>query len=708
MVYRFRAHAACALSVISLMAVNARAAGTNPLFSVSTLPFQAPRFDQIKDSDYAPAFEKGMVDHLREIQEIADSRAAPDFENTIVAMERSGRLLDRVGETFFAVYQANGDDALNGVQSAEAPRLSQHWDSVYLNARLFQRVKTLYDRRATLSLNDEQAMLLEVYYQQFVHAGALLSAPDKRRLEALNTRISTLETLYAQKLVASARDAALVVDSAQALAGLDAGEVASASKAAEARKLTGKWVMPLQNTTQQPALSSLNRRETRQTLFQQSWTRAEKGDANDTRAIISELARLRAQKAALFGYPDFASYTLYDQMARTPQAVETFMRKLVPATAAAQKREAAVLQTAMRKDGEDLTLRPWDWAYYSEQVRREKYDLNQDEVKPYFELGTVLRDGVFYAANQLYGITFRQRSDIPVYNPDVMVFEVTDQDGSPLGLMYFDYFKRDNKFGGAWMTNMVGQSSLLGTRPVICNVANFTKAAPGQPQLITSSDVTTMFHEFGHALHGLFASQTYPMLSGTSVARDFVEFPSQFNENWATDPKVLAHYARHYKTGAAMPEALAAKIRKSAHFNQGFALGEVVAAAQLDMKWHALPGTAPRQDVDAFEARALAETGLDVTDVPPRYRSSYFLHIWGNGYAAGYYAYLWTEMLDQDAFSWFQQHGGLTRANGQRFRDMILSRGHTMDYGPMFRAFYGKDPDIGPMLDHRGLGEVAP
>ncbi|GBR48469.1 peptidyl-dipeptidase DCP [Gluconobacter roseus NBRC 3990] len=685
------------------LATEAYAASTNPFFSASTLPYQAPRFDQITDSDYAPAFERGMAEHLREIKAIAGNRAAPTFDNTIAAMERAGQTLNRVQMTFYGVYQANTDDTLDKVQSQEAPRLTAHEDEVYLNAKLFARVKSLYDRREKLNLTPEQAQLLDIYYQQFVHAGAQLSATDKTKLRAINTRLSNLETQYEQKLIASAKNGALVVDSKKALAGLDDNTIASAAKAAQERGLTGKWVIPLQNTTQQPALSSLTDRETRQALFEQSWTRAEKGDENDTRATIAELAELRAQKAALFGYPNFAAYTLYDQMAKTPEAAENFMQQLVPATVAEQKREAEVLQKAIHKDGGKFDLKPWDWEHYSDKVRRAKYNLDQDEIKPYFELKTVLTDGVFFAANQLYGITFQQRTDIPVYQPDVMVFEVHDKDGSPLGLMYFDYFKRDNKSGGAWMSNFVGQSKLLGTKPVIYNVANFTKAAPGQPQLITSDDVTTMFHEFGHALHGLFADQTYPSLSGTSVARDFVEFPSQFNENWALDPKVLSHYARHYKTGAPMPKALVEKIRKAAHFNQGYALGEIVAAAELDMKWHSLPATAPRQDVDKFESDALNSTGLDVAAVPPRYRSSYFLHIWSNGYSAGYYAYLWTEMLDQDVFSWFQEHGGLTRENGQRFRDMILSKGHTMDYGPMFRAFYGRDPDITPMLVHRGL-----
>ena len=702
MAFNFRLAAVLAVSAFSL-SVEAHAASTNPFFSASTLPYQAPRFDQITDSDYAPAFERGMIEHLREIKAIANNRAAPTFDNTIAAMERAGQTLNRVQMTFYGVYQANTNDTLDKVQSQEAPRLTAHEDEVYLNAKLFARVKSLYDRREKLTLTPEQAQLLDIYYQQFVHAGAQLSATDKTKLRAINTRLSNLETLYEQKLIASAKNGALIVDSKKALDGLDDNTIASAAKAAQERGLTGKWVIPLQNTTQQPALTSLTDRETRQALFEQSWTRAEKGDENDTRATISELAELRAQKAALFGYPNFAAYTLYDQMAKTPEAAENFMQQLVPATVAEQNREAEVLQKAIRKDGGKFDLKPWDWEHYSDQVRRAKYNLDQDEIKPYFELKTVLTDGVFFAANQLYGITFQQRTDIPVYQPDVMVFEVHDKDGSPLGLMYFDYFKRDNKSGGAWMSNFVGQSKLLGTKPVIYNVANFTKAAPGQPQLITSDDVTTMFHEFGHALHGLFADQTYPSLSGTSVARDFVEFPSQFNENWALDPKVLSHYARHYKTGAPMPKALVEKIRKAAHFNQGYALGEIVAASELDMKWHSLPATAPRQDVDKFESDALNSTGLDVAAVPPRYRSSYFLHIWSNGYSAGYYAYLWTEMLDQDVFSWFQEHGGLTRENGQRFRDMILSKGHTMDYGPMFRAFYGRDPDITPMLVHRGL-----
>ncbi|MGI4746580.1 MAG: M3 family metallopeptidase [Janthinobacterium lividum] len=676
---------------------------TNPFAIESTLPFHAPRFDLIKDGDYEPALEQGMAEQIAEIDRIANNPASPTFANTLVAMERSGRMLDRVTQTFFGVVQANTDDALAKVQKTEAPKLAQHLDAIYLNPKLFARVQAIYAARDTLKLDPEQRQLLEIEHQQFIHAGAQLSESDKAKLRTLNTQLSTLETSFQQKLLAAGKDGALVVSDKAELAGLDDAQIAAAARTAHDRKLDNKWVLTLLNTTQQPALQPLENRTTRQALFERSWNRAEKNDANDTRDTIATMAQLRAQKAALLGYPNYAAYVLFDQMAKTPEAVQRFMAQLVPATQAEQKREAADIQAMIDKDGQSFKLAPWDWQHYAEQVRRAKYDLDENAVKPYFELDTVLQDGVFFAANKLYGITFKKRTDIPVYDPDIRTFEVFDKDGSPLGLAYFDYFKRDNKTGGAWMSTFVGQSKLLGTKPVIYNVANFPKPAPGQPALISFEDVTTMFHEFGHGLHGLFANETYPSLSGTNVARDFVEFPSQFNEHWALDPTVFAHYARNYKTGAAMPQPLVDKIKKSAKFNQGYALGELITASELDMDWHALPASAPKQDVDRFETDALAKSGLDTTDVPPRYRSSYFLHIWSNGYAAGYYAYLWTEMLDDAAFSWFGAHGGLTRVNGQHFRDTILSRGHTADYGTMFRAFYGKDADIQPMLRHRGL-----
>jgi peptidyl-dipeptidase Dcp len=682
---------------------NAALPASNPFAKVSTLPFQAPRFDLIKDGDYQPAMEAGMAEQAIEITRIANNRAAPTFDNTIVALERSGRMLDRATSAFFGVVQANTNPTLDKVQEIESPKLTQHSDSIYLNTKLFARIQAIYARRATLKLTPEQRQLLEVYHGNFIRAGAQLNPADKAKLRKLNTTLSSLETAFQQKLLAAAKDGALIVDDKARLAGLDDGTIAAAAKDAAERKLDGKYILPLQNTTQQPALQNLANRDTREALFEQSWTRAEKGDANDTRATIREIAWLRAQKAKLLGFATWGDYVLQDQMAKTPKAAKAFMAQLVPALAAEQKSEAAELQRTIRAGGEDFTLKPWDWDRYAERVRKAKYDLDENEVKPYLELHAVLEKGVFYAANQLYGLTFKRRTDIPVYQPDVMVYTVYDMDGSELGLMYFDYFKRDNKSGGAWMSNFVGQSYLLKTKPVIYNVANFTKPAAGQPALISFDDATTMFHEFGHALHGLFASQVYPTLSGTNTARDWVEFPSQFNEHWALDPKVLANYAKDYRTGAPMPQALVDKIKKAAKFNQGYALGEVVEAAMLDMDWHSLPASAPRQDVDAFEKQALDSMGLDTADVPPRYRSSYFLHIWANGYSAGYYAYLWTQMLEHDSYHWFMDHGGLTRENGERFRDLILSRGHTEDYGPMFRAFYGKDPDIGPMLEEHGL-----
>jgi peptidyl-dipeptidase Dcp len=691
------------IGAVSAMMVAAPARAANPFATASNLPYQAPRFDIIKDSDYQPSFEQGMKEQLSEIQQIANNPAAPTFENTVAAMERSGRMLDRVNNTFFGVVQANTNPVLDKVQTVEAPKLAAHTDAIFLNAKLFQRVKTLYDARAGLKLDAEALQVLTLYYRQFVHAGALLSDTDKARLQAINKEDASLETRFQQKLIAAAKAGALVLDDKAQLAGLTDAEIASTVEAAKGRGLKGKYVIPLQNTTQQPLLTSLSNRSVREKLFNNGWTRAEKGDANDTRAIISRLAVIRAQKAKLLGYPNYSAYVLYDQMADSPEKVEKFLGQLVAPTRVKAADEARLIQAAIDKDGEHFELKPWDWQRYAEQVRKERYDLDENALKPYFEIHKVLTDGVFYAANKLYGLTFKQRHDIPVYQPDVMVYEVFDQDGSSLGLMYFDYYKRDNKNGGAWMSNFVEQSKLLGTKPVIYNVANFTKPAPGQPALITFDDVSTMFHEFGHALHGLFANQTYPFVSGTNVARDFVEFPSQFNEHWALYPEVLRHYAVNHKTGTPIPQSLVDRIKASQTWGQGYSLGELLAASELDMKWHTLPADAPRQDVDAFEIKALKETGTDFPNVPTRYRSSYFLHIWANGYASGYYAYQWTVMLDDDAYAWFTAHGGLTRANGQRFRDLILSKGHTLDYGPMFRAFYGKDPDIGPMLEHRGL-----
>jgi peptidyl-dipeptidase Dcp len=689
-------------SVLLTLSVPA-AFAANPFAAPSPLPYHAPEFDKIKDGDYAPAFAQGIKQQQAEIDAIAGNAAAPTFENTIMAMEKSGRMLDRVSETFFNVQQANTDPALDKVQSDVTPLLAAHQDSIYLNAKLFARVKAVYDARASLKLDPEALQLLTLYYRQFLHAGANLSDPDKSKLRDINKRDASLEAAFEQKLVAATKASALVLDSKAQLAGLSDDQIATAAHEADSRGLKGKFVIPLQNTTQQPLLLSLANRDVREKLFSARWFATEKSGKNDTRAAIAEIAQLRAEKAKLLGYPDFASYTLYDQMADTPAKVNSFLTQLVAPAGAKAKEEAKLIQAAIDKSGPHFGLKPWDWERYADKVQKERYDLDDSELRPYFELDNVLQNGVFYAANRLYGVSFKERHDLPVYQPDVRVFEVFDKDGSTLGLMYFDYFKRDNKAGGAWMNNFVTQSRLLGTKPVIYNVANFTKPAPGQPALLSFDDVTTMFHEFGHALHGFFADQTYPTVSGTNVARDFVEFPSQFNEHWALYPDVLKHYAVNSKTHQPIPQALVDKIKKSQDWGQGYALAELLAASELDMQWHALKADAPRQDVDKFESQALKNTHTDYPDVPPRYRSSYFLHIWANGYAAGYYAYQWTVMLDDDSYDWFIRHGGLTRANGQRFRDMILSKGHTMDYGPMFRAFYGKDPDIGPMLVDRGL-----
>ncbi|MGB6687431.1 MAG: peptidyl-dipeptidase Dcp [Terracidiphilus sp.] len=677
----------------------------NPFYSPSTLPFHVPPFDKIKDGDYQPALDEGMAQQLAEVGKIADNPAPPTFENTLVALEKTGRLLDRVNQAFNCVTGANTDPELQKVEEYEAPRLSAEQDEIYLNARLFARVKAIYDERASLHLDAELLRLVEYDYKLFVHEGANLSDADKARLRKINEEDSSLSNAFMTKLLAATKAGAYSTTDAAALAGLSEAPMSAAAEAAHERKQQG-WVVTLQNTTQQPDLTFLTNRATRQALFEDSWNRAEHGDANDTRDTIARLAQLRAQKAALLGFPNYAAWVLTDQMAKTPEAALHFVDALVPASTAKAASEAQDIQALIDAQHGGFALAPWDWNFYAEQVRKAKYDLDEDQVKPYFELDNVLQNGVFYAAHQLYGLTFKERHDIPVYQPDVRVFDVFDADGKPLALFYCDYFKRDNKNGGAWMDSLVTQSKLLGMLPVVYNVANFEKPAPGQPALITFDDVTTMFHEFGHGLHGMFAATEYPSLSGTQVARDFVEFPSQFNEHWASYAEVFDHYARNYKTGAPMPAELSAKIKKAATFNQGYRLTELLAAAELDLQWHTLPASAPLENPDTFEKDALSRTHLWLSAVPPRYRSSYFLHIWENGYAAGYYAYLWTEMLDDDAFQWFEDHGGLTRANGDRFRSMVLSRGNTEDLARMYSAWLGAEPSIEPMLKFRGLSEA--
>ena len=676
----------------------------NPFAQPSSLPYQAPAFNHIRNADYQPAIEEGMRRQRAELDSIARQQASPTFENTIVALERTGDLLNRTLRVFEAVVQANTNDTLQRVQTEEAPKLAALSDARYLDSRLFQRVHSVYQRRATLHLTPEQKTLVERYHLDFVRAGAQLPESAKDRLRQLNQEEARLSTNFENTLLAAAKAGALVLDDRTQLKGLSEGEVAASAEAAKERGLAGKYLIPLQNTTQQPALASLEDRSVRQRLFEASIHRADRGDSNDTRAIVRRLAALRIERAKLLGFSTFAGYALANQMARTPEAAIGLVNQLVPPATRKARAEAAKMQALIDAQKGGFSLAPWDWQYYAERVRLAEYNLEESQLKPYLSLDRVLQDGVFYAATQLYGITFKERKDLPVYHPDVRVFEVFDRDGTPMALFYADYFKRDNKGGGAWMDTFVDPSGLRGTKPVVYNVANFTKPAPGMPALLTFEDVTTMFHEFGHALHGLFAHVQYPLLLNTP--RDFVEFPSQFNEHWALEPDVFARYARHYQTGAPMPQDLVERIKKSSTFNQGYATTEYLAAALLDLAWHTLPDGTPEQDVEAFERQALTRYHVDLPEIPPRYRTTYFAHIWGGGYSATYYAYLWSEVLDHDAYAWFVEHGGLTRENGQRYRDMILSRGSTEDLGALYRAFRGRDPSIKPLLQQRGLEET--
>jgi peptidyl-dipeptidase Dcp len=673
----------------------------NPFLAASPLTYQAPPFDRIHDADYEPAMQEGMAQGLAEIQRIAGQSDPPTFDNTVVAMERSGEFLTRVAKVFFAMTGANTDDALQRVAQGIAPKLAAYHDAIYLDPKLYARIKALYDHRD--AMDAESRYLTERYHRDFVRAGAELSEADKEQLRALNKQESSLSTDFAQKLLAANKAGAVVVDQQTELEGLSPGDIAAAAEAAKGRKLDGKWMLTLQNTTQQPEQSSLLDRATRERVFRASTERAEHGDANDTRQDILRLAELRARKARLLGFPTWAAYVLEDQMAETPAKAIQLLNDMAPAAVAKARAEAARMQQLVDHDKGGFKLAPWDWQLYSEKVRHADYALDDAEIKPYFEIDRVLRDGVFFAAHELYGLSFHERHDLPVWQPDVRVFEVFDADGKSFALFYADYFKRDNKNGGAWMDTLVDQSGLLGTHPVVFNVCNFTKPAPGQPALLSFDDVRTMFHEFGHALHGLWSNVKYPTLAGTAVPRDFVEFPSQFNEHWASEPRVFANYAKHYQTGAAMPAELVKKIDRARKHNQGFMLTEYLAAALLDMAWHTTPESEPVKDVDAFETEALHRYGVDFPLVPPRYRTSYFAHIWGGGYSAGYYAYLWSEVLAHDAYQWFVENGGMTRKNGDRFRDMILSRGHTQEMAPMYRAFRGKDPSVEPLLEFRGL-----
>ena len=677
----------------------------NPFFDESPLPFHYPPFDRIDDSLYRPAFERGMAEQLAEVEAIANAPEAPTFENTLVALERSGRVLERVSQVFFNLTSADTNDTLDAIRSEMAPKLSAHSDRILLNAALFERVRALYELREELDLDDESRRLLEEYYTDFVRAGAQLPAAEQERLREINAELAGLETTFSQNVLSEVNASAVAVDTREALAGLTESEIEAAAAAAADRDLGGQFLIALRNTSGQPPLASLENRDLRRRVMEASLARGSQGGEFDNRTVVSRIARLRAERAALLGYPNHAAYSLERQTARTVGAVNERLASLAPAAVANASREAADLQAIAAAGGLDHEVAAWDWAYFTEQVRAERYAFDTAALRPYFEMDNVLRNGVFHAANRLYGLSFQERTDLPVYHPDVRVFDVIDADGEPLALFLADLYARPSKRGGAWMSSFVSQSDLLGTRPVVANCLNVPKPPAGEPTLLTFDEVETMFHEFGHALHGFFSAVRYPYFSGTAVPRDFVEYPSQVNEMWATWPEVLRNYAVHHETGEPMPGDLLDKVLASETFNQGFATTEYLAASLLDQAWHQLAAdeVPDAGGVVAFETAALDAAGVALETVPPRYRSTYFSHIWSSGYSAGYYSYIWAEVLDADTVEWFRESGGLTRENGDRFRGMLLSRGGSRDAMELYRAFRGREPDIAPLLARRGL-----
>jgi peptidyl-dipeptidase Dcp len=682
---------------------------SNPLAELSALPYRLPRFDAIKDSDFEPAFEAGMAEQRAQVDAIARDPQPPDFENTLVALERSGGMLDRVSKVFFNLDASNTDPQIQAVRQKMAPKLAAHRDAIFLNPDLFARVEAVWRGRADLGLDPESLQLAQRYQTLFVRAGARLAAPDQTRLRQINERIAELTTRFQQNVRKATNDGAVVVDEASALEGLSAEQIGAAAQAARARGLEHQWAIALQNTTIQPVLAQLKNRALRERIYRASIGRAAGGDADNT-GVIAELVKLRAERAHLLGYPDHAAYVLADEAAGTSAAVNRMLGELAPAAVAKVRRDAGELQAlidaqARAAHAPGFQLQAWDWAYYVEQARKARFDLSDSDVKPYFEMNRVLQDGVFYAAHELYGLTFKARDDLPRYHPDVRIYEVFDADGSRLALLLTDFYARESKQGGAWMNEFVGQSRLERTQAVVIINLNVAKPAEGQPALLTFDEATGMFHEFGHALHGMLSSVNYPLLHGTVTPRDFVEYPSQFNEMWAREPAVLAHYARHFKTGQPMPPDLLEKVLAAQKFDQGYATTEYLAAAMLDQSWHQIgPERAPpASQVMGFEKAALGRAGVDLAAVPPRYHSPYFMHIFAGGYSAGYYAYLWSEVLARDTEQWFHRHGGLNRANGDFFRAKVLSRGRSEEPKPLFEAFYGGPAEIGPLLQHRGL-----
>ena len=675
----------------------------NPLLTESTLDYQAPDFSKIRPEHFVPAIKEGIRLQLAEIDSITNNTAAPTFENTVLAYEKSGRVLARATSILSGLVGANGTEELQKIDEETTPLLSDHQDALLLNEKLFARIKAVYEARQ--SLQGEDLRLTELLYEQFVHEGALLSDADKATLKKLNSEIAVLQTKFTNQVNAGTKEAAVLVDKVEELDGLSQEAVTRAAEAATAAGHKGKYLLEQTNTSRPSYLAELNNRDVRRRVLEASLARCSSGDSTNTHATITRLASLRAEKAKILGFPNFASWALKYQMAGGPEAVERLIQQLTPACRTKVAADVAELEAfAQQTEGKDFKLAAWDLDYYAERLKKAKYDLNEADLKPYLVLDSVLKNGVFYAANQLYGLTFKPRPDIPVYADGVQVYEVFDQDNTPMALFYTDYFRRPTKTGGAWMSNFVQQSTLFGTKPVIYNVCNFEAPAKGEPAFLTSDDVETLFHEFGHALHGLFASQKYETLSGTNTPRDFVEMPSQFNEHWMTDSLVLRHYARHYKTGEAMPQELIDKLKATATYGQSYSLAENLAAVAIDMAWGMLPAGETVKDVDAFERDVLTRAGLDFALVPPRYRSAYYLHVFAGAYASGYYSYLWTEVLDHNIYDWFASHGGLTRQNGQRFRDEVLSRGNTAPVGTFFTTFTGlQEPDMSSLLRFRGL-----
>ncbi|QOY94413.1 M3 family metallopeptidase [Massilia sp. UMI-21] len=678
---------------------------SNPFAKPSTLPFQYPAWDQIKNEHFAPAFAEAMRQESAEIEAIAANPAAPTFENTIVAMERSGQLMNRVGTAFGTLKGSYTNDTLQALDKELAPKLSAHNDAIRLNPKLFQRIQTLYAKRDKLGLDAESQYLIDRYYTDFVRAGAKLSDADKQKLKAMNGELAALSTQFAQNVLKEANASALVVDTRAELAGMSDKAIDAAAAEGKKRGMEGKFVIPVVNTTQQAPLSVLTNRATREKLLAASMARGSRGGEYDNRNVVLKIAKLRAERAQLLGYQNHAAYHLEDQTAKTPAAVNQLLAEFAKPAVRNARKEAAEIQKVIDKElgANSFPAAAHDWAFYSDKVRAEKYAFDGNQLKPYFELNRVLQDGVFFAANKEFGITFKERKDLPTYDPDVRVFDVFDHDGKQLAIFTFDPYARPIKRGGAWANAWVPQSKLMGTKPVIANNLNIAKPAAGEPTLLTYDEVRTTFHEFGHALHGMFSDVQYPRFSGSRVPRDYVEFPSQVNEMWMAWPEVLANYAKHYQTGEPMPKELLDKVQASQQFNEGFRTTEYLKAALLDQAWHQLSPKQVPTDVLAFEADALKKAGVDFALVPPRYRTTYFSHVFAGGYAAGYYGYLWAEKLDADTVNWFKEHGGLTRKNGDHFRKTLLSRGGTIDAMQMYRNFSGRDAQVQPLLERRGL-----